>query len=195
MFPSLTIIDELLPHERAIEIRNQALADGFQDFEYMQGVYQGTGLKCPPDIGDAISRFTGKADFKIQAFRSGHEKTDLHTNIHADNPIAKWAGVYYLNLPEQCKGGTAFYTLKETGWDMMPTQKQLDAIGHDIDWMREKWGDESQWNLNTIAGMKFNRFIFYPTVMFHSRYPLKGWGPQDQPELARLVHVCFFDIL
>lgn len=197
MFPSLTIIDDLLPKERAIEIRNQALKDGFQDFNYMQGVYQGTGLNCPSDIGEALSRFVGGggAKIKIQAFRSGHEKTDLHTNIHADNPIAQWAGVYYLNLPEQCRGGTAFYTLKETGWDMMPTQDDLDGIGKDIDWMRSKWSDEDQWNLNTIAGMKFNRMIFYPTRMFHSRYPLKGWGPEDKPEEARLVHVCFFDIV
>lgn len=197
MFPSLTIIDNLLPHERAIEIRDQAIKDGFTDFEYMSGVYQGTGLKCPPDIAIALSQFVGGggADIKIQAFRNGHEETDLHTNIHADNPIAQWAGVYYLNLPEQCKGGTAFYTLKETGWDMMPTQKMLDDVGKDIDWMRSKWSDESQWNLNTIAGMKFNRMIFYPTVMFHSRYPLKGWGPRDKPEESRLVHVCFFNIL
>lgn len=197
MIPSLTVIDGLLSDELALEVRRHALEKGFQDYEYMQGVYQGTGLDTLPHVQDALSRFVGGrgAEIKITAYRSGHEKTDLHTNIHADNPIAKWAFVYYLNLPEQCRGGTAFYQLKETGWDEMPTQAKLDAVGKDIEWMRSKWSDESQWNLISIAGMKFNRLIFYPTSYFHSRYPTKGWGPEDKPEDARLVQVGFFDIV
>jgi hypothetical protein len=197
MIPALTIIDGLLPNEVALAVRQHALEKGFKTFEYMQGVYQGTGLDCPSCISEALAQFVGGNGIKvaIQAFRSGHEKTDLHTNIHADNPVAKWAGVYFLNLPEQCQGGTAFYRLKETGWDEMPTQEQLDSVGKDIDWMRSKWSDESQWDRTSIAGMKFNRMIFYPTSYFHSRFPLKGWGPEDKPEEARLVFVIFFDII
>jgi hypothetical protein len=196
MIASLTIIDGLLSNERALAVRQHALDKGFQNYEYMQGVYQGTGLDCLPDVKERISDVVGgPIEVKIQAFRSGHEKTDLHTNIHADNPIAKWAFVYFLNLPEQCRGGTAFYRLKKTGWDTMPTQPQLDEAGLDMEWMRKAWGDESYWDLVSIAGMKFNRLIFYPTAYFHSRYPLKGWGPEEKPEEARLVQVGFFDIL
>lgn len=197
MIPALTIIDGLLSNERALEVRQHALDKGFQNFEYMQGVYQGTGLDVLPDVAEALGKFVGGGgvDVKIQAYRSGHEKTDLHTNIHADNPIARWAFVYYMNLPEQCRGGTAFYTLKETGWDEMPSQAQLDAIGKDIEWMRSKWSDPEQWNLNSIAGMKFNRLIMYPTSYFHSRYPTKGWGPESNPADARLVQVGFVDIV
>lgn len=197
MIPSLTVIDGLLVNERALAVRQHALEKGFKDYEYMQGIYQGTGLDCPSDVRDALSKFVGGGgvQIKITAFRSGHEKTDLHTNIHADNPIARWAFVYYLNLPEQCRGGTAFYRLKKTGWDEMPTQQQLDEAGLDMEWMRQAWGDENFWDLVSIAGMKFNRLIFYPTTYFHSRYPLKGWGPENQPEDARLVQVGFFDIV
>jgi hypothetical protein len=147
-------------------------------------------------MAEAISKFFGMpVKISISAFRLGHENTDLHVNIHSDNTVngARWAGVYYLNEPEQCKGGTAFYRLKETGWDTMPTQEQLDAVGKNLDWMKDKWTKEEEWDLISLAGMKFNRFIFYPCEYFHSRYPLKGWG--NKPEESRLVWVCFFDII
>lgn len=193
--PALTIIDDFLPTERALEVRSRALDAGFEDIEFMQGTYQGTGLNYnPPDMVDGLARFFGRPVVaKVSAFRSGHEKTDLHVNIHADNVITKWAAVYYLNLPEQCKGGTAFYRLKETGWDQMPTQEQLEEKGKNLEWMLDKWTNEDAWDRETIAGMKFNRLIFYPSQYFHSRFPLKGWGAT--PEEARLIWVCFFDIL
>lgn len=195
MIPALTVIDDFLPVDRAIEIRKGAIDAGFEDLKFMGGTYQGSGITYrPTDMAQAIANFFGgPIEIHVSAFRSGHKDTTLHVNIHSDNSICAWAGVYYLNLPEQCKGGTAFYTLKETGWDTMPTQERLDASGHDLDWMKSKWTDESQWTLNSVAGMKFNRFIFYPTQYFHSRYPLQGWG--EKSEDARLVWVCFFNIL
>lgn len=197
MNTALTIIDGLLVNERALRIRDQALASGFKDFEFMQGIYQGTNVDFqPPDMKMALSRhFNANLKFEITAFRLGHEDTQLHVNIHADNPVAKWACVYYLNLPEQCKGGTAFYTLKETGWDTMPTQAQLEEKGKTLGWMTDKWQKEEAWQLNSIAGMKFNRCICYPSVYFHSRYPLQGWGNVKTPEECRLVWVGFFNIL
>lgn len=192
MHPSLTIIDDLLTN--AEEIREKALAAGFKDYDWMQGTYQGTGLDFnPPEIKAQIEKvFDRSLEFEITAFRLGHKNTQLHVNIHADNVVSEWAGVYYLNPPEQCYGGTAFYTLKETGWDTMPTQEQLDKAGKNLDWLRDKWTNEDAWNLNTVAGMKFNRLIFYPTRYFHSRFPLQGWGDEDKPESARLVWVGFW---
>lgn len=195
MIPSLTIVDDFLVNEKALEIRQKALEAGFKDLQFMGGLYQGTGIEYrPPELPDAISTFFGGRNIKvhISAFRLGHKDTTLHVNIHSDNVIARWAGVYYLNPPEQCKGGTAFYRLKGVGWDTMPTQEVLDASGHNLDWLRDKWTDEEAWELISMAGMKWNRFIFYPTEYFHSRFPLQGWG--DKPDESRLVWVVFFDV-
>lgn len=196
MIPALTIIDDLLSLEKATEVRQKALEAGFKDVFYMQGKYQGTGMDYLPDeIPIALSQFVGRPiDVKIAAFRLGHEKTELHVNIHADNPISDYASVMYFNRPEECKGGTAFYTLKETGWNTMPTQEVLDSSGYSLDWLRNKWQQEDAWDRHTIAGMKFNRMIFYPSQYFHSRFPLQGWGEESEPERARLVHTMFFNI-
>jgi hypothetical protein len=196
MIPALTIVDDFLVNEKALEIRQNALAAGFKDLHFMGGIYQGTGVTYnPPDMKQALSEFFGGREIKIHvsAFRLGHKDTTLHVNIHSDNVIARWAGVYYLNPPEQCHGGTAFYKLKETQWDTMPTQEVLDQSGRTLDWLRDKWTDEQAWDLISLAGMKWNRFIFYPTEYFHSRYPLNGWG--EKPEESRLVWVVFFDVL
>lgn len=192
MKTSLTIIDDFMPNPE--EIRKKALEAGFEDFPYMQGVYQGTGLnyKCPELREQIQNVFQRELDFHVSAFRSGGEETKLHVNIHADNSVSDFAGVYYLNLPEQCKGGTAFYTLKEYGWDEMPTEEQLKEKGKNLEWMTSKWTQPDAWELNTVAGMKFNRLIIYPTQYFHSRYPLEGWG--TTPENSRLVWVSFWKI-
>lgn len=189
---SLIVVDDFMPN--ALEIREKALAAGFKDHYYMEGTYQGTGISYnPPEIREALeSFFNKKLDFTITAFRSGHKDTKLHVNIHADNSVSDWAYVYYLNLPEDCFGGTAFYTLKEYAWDKMPTQEMLEERGKTLEWMTDKWTKPDAWQLNTVAGMKFNRMIVYPTQYFHSRFPLDGWGDADKPEHARLVNVGFF---
>lgn len=197
MHPALTLVDEFLPHETALRIREGALAAGFKDLHFMGGTYQGTGVEFkPPEPKKALEAFFGSpVHIHISAFRSGHEDTKLHVNIHADNPVGRWAGVYYLNLPEDCKGGTAFWRMKETGWDEMPTQEVLDASPLNLEQVKEKWERPEDWDMVSLAGMKFNRFIFYPTPYFHSRFPLEGWGKQSDPAHARLVWVVFFDVL
>lgn len=195
MIPSLTVIDNLVPDDKATQIREEVLKQGFKDIPFMGGLYQGTNMDfCPPEIPQAIANFFGREiNMKVQAFRSGHDETRLHVNIHADNPIARWAGVYYLNLPEDCRGGTAFYRMKNKGWNDMPTQPEMEAKGVDLDWVRDQWTKPQSWDLTDIASMRFNRLIIYPTQRFHSRWPLEGWGKQSNPEHARLVWVGFWD--
>jgi hypothetical protein len=196
MIPALTVIDELLPVDKWHEIREEAIKAGFRSIYYMKAEYQGTGMEyLPKDIPIAISEFFGRPiDVKMMAFRLGHKDTNLHTNIHADNPISQFASVTYFNLAEDCKGGTAFYSHKEVGWRGMPTEEQLKEVGKDIEWMREQWQKPDNWRLDSIAGMLPNRSIVYPSQYFHSRYPLEGWGEEQEPEHARLVHVMFFNI-
>ncbi len=42
---------------------------------------------------------------------------------------ARWVGVLYLNLPEQCRGGTAFYRHRPSDQDRAPlTQEELAPL-------------------------------------------------------------------
>jgi hypothetical protein len=100
-----------------------------------------------------------------------------------------------MNLPHQCFGGTAFYRHKATQWQEMPTQAALDEKELTLDNMRDSWAKEDDWDLVTMAGMRWNRMICYPTDAFHSRYPLKGWGKKEKPEECRLIAALFFDLL
>lgn len=197
MLPTLTIIDDLLGADEALHIRDKVLSQGFQDLPYMGGLYQGTNVQYQSThIKKAVETFfNAMIDIKISAFRSGHKDTHLHVNIHADNPIARWAWVYYLNLPKDCRGGTAFYRMKQTDWDTMPTQEVMDSAGMTLEEVKQKWVEPDAWDMISLAGMKFDRMIIYPTEFFHSRFPLAGWGEPTELEKARLVNVGFFNIL
>lgn len=198
MKASLTILDDLLPVERAYAIREEVLTQGFKDIEFMHGLYQGTNIEYrPSDIREAISAFFDGREIKmhVSAFRSGHKETSLHVNIHADNTIGAWAYVYYLSLPQDCQGGTAFWKMRGTEWQEMPTQKYIEENGISLEWIVSKWKKPEDWDMVSLAGMKFNRLILYPTEAFHSRFPLEGWGDPDDLEHARLVQVGFFDVI
>lgn len=198
MNAALTILDDFIPVERARIIREEVLTRGFKDIPFMHGLYQGTNMEYqPPDMVQSISDFFDGREIKVHvsAFRAGHKDTKLHVNIHADNTIGQWAGVYYLSLPEDCRGGTAFWKMKGTEWQEMPTQQYIEENGISLEWIVSKWTKPEDWDMISLAGMKFNRFIMYPTKTFHSRFPLQGWGEPDELEHARLVWVVFFDVL
>jgi hypothetical protein len=119
-----------------------------------------------------------------------------HSWIHSDDICARFAGLLYLNLPHQVRGGTAFW--KHTGLqiDEMPSIEAMRAGGGNPDWfctmMNREWRDLTFWEQVGFVGMKFNRFITYPTSRFHSRYPFEGFG--TTPADARLVWTCFYDL-
>ena len=102
----------------------------------------------------------------------------------------------YLNLPEQCKGGTAFWKHKTRGIDRLPSKAELTAKGEDADafyrTMEREWKELEHWNCVKFVPMRWNKFVTYPTSYFHSRYPFEafGSGPQD----GRLIWICFYDL-
>jgi hypothetical protein len=89
---------------------------------------------------------------------------------HIDHP-EYWAlaSAIYLNIEEECAGGTAFYTFdgKDTGVErgLFPGDKDLDHYVSD---------SEGSWKLEYLAEMKFNRMIIYPASMYHAAYVKPG---------------------
>ena len=76
----------------------------------------------------------------------------------------------------------------------MPSKEHFDAKEGSLEHFKESWSHEDDWDLITLAGMRFNRAIVYPSSYFHSRYPLKGWGDKDKPEECRLIGALFFHL-
>lgn len=191
MFTSLHIIDNLL--ENPNEIRKEILHRGFSDNIHEGVVFEGTNpFYNPTEITEAIRRCLGPIKFKITAFRKNSAGSQLHSLVHADNTEAQFASILYLNTPEQCQGGTAFWRHKETGWEAQPTQDELDAKGKTIEWLHDEWNRAEAWEQTLLVPMKFNRFIYYPTSLFHSRYPWYSFGEKDED--SRLIWVGFFDL-
>lgn len=104
---------------------------------------------------------------------------------HVDSPldsknlIRGWAGVIYLNTPEECHGGTGFYTYK--GMSYIDTN-QAGIWKEDI--VRDSVGP---WELVHLAEMKYNRLIVYPDNFLHGVYQHPGHFDEQLNRLAQSI--------
>ncbi len=106
-----------------------------------------------------------------------------------DTSTDLFAATVYLNKPEECIGGTSFYTLdgKQTG-----NADDIDA------WLKSKGkypyydhyitDSEEEWDMIHLAEMKYNRFVIYPANIFHTGYIKPGMFTGD---VHRLVQMFF----
>jgi Family of unknown function (DUF6445) len=199
----LTVIDEFFPKPEAV--RQKALATTIQVIGGNPGMtsanvdtaknmrHIGRLLKIKPDY--AHLRF-------ISLFRMTRGSDVMRaTDIHADGPV--YAGVCFLNLPEQCSGGTTFFRHKETGLDTWPTKRQLTSLIAEgklpervkreeeltLYW-EEQGRDRSKWESTIHVPMVFNRALFYYGNQFHTMTSWREFG--ETAETARLTQVYFF---
>lgn len=193
----LRVFDDFLPN--LMDIRREVIAAGFTTETHKDGLeYKGIGKREYPEIYAAMSEALGYGIVpSLSCFRINYAGEDPHSWVHSDECCAKYAAVMYMNLPEQCVGGTAFWKHIPTGLDYMPTVEERVASGVDPvefgEAINRDTHDKSKWEPVSMAGMKFNRMIMYPTNMFHSRMPFDAFG--DCPENGRIVFVSFFDVI
>src|SRR6185312_11812343 len=159
--------------------------------------YTGISQYQVPQWYERLSSLLGqKISPKISCFRMNLAGELPHSWVHSDDICAQFASVLYLNPPEQCKGGTAFWRHKEINIDRLPSKDQLLSANINADEfysnMDQEWKVLESWEQTNFVPMKWNRFITYPTCLFHSRYPFEGFGtgPQD----GRLIWICFYDL-
>lgn len=192
---TLRVADNFAPN--AEELREKLLATEFGTETGPDGAdYTGICLEHTPDLSNEMSELMG---FKIKEsfsfFRINYTLEVMDQFVHSDRICGEYAGVLYLNPPDQCFGGTAFWRHKQCGWDAMPTDEELGDRSVDIplfkEEMNEEWLRKEPWDMAGFVGMKFNRFITYPTKMFHSRYPHEAFG--DKKSNARLIWAVFYD--
>ncbi len=104
----------------------------------------------------------------------------LPRNPHVDNRHSKrYASVIYLNTPEECAGGTSFYTYK--GKQEGPDPYTI-TLGDNIS---DSIGD---WELIYLAEMRYNRMIMYQQCILHSAYLKKGMF-DDHYRLAQMFFI------
>ncbi len=138
----------------------------------------------------------GSARIVEHSFVAGTEGFETTQWIHADSLQAGWACVLYLDGHK--RGGTAFWDYRETGHQMQDSafveaaRRQGETLEDMAARLRTEGNNEALWQMHTLCSSRFNRLVFYPSKMFHSRYPKEGWGAT--PEESRLVWVAFFDV-
>ena len=159
--------------------------------------YTGIADYPVPHWYDRIAEFiNAPIEPKLSCFRMNLAGEMPHSWVHSDDICAKYASVLYLNPPEQCKGGTAFWRHTGLQIDRLPSKEQIYKAGMDADWfldmMAREWKQLKWWKQTGFVPMQFNRFITYPTCLFHSRFPFEGFG--TGPADGRLIWICFYDI-
>jgi hypothetical protein len=140
-----------------------------------------------------VSKLLGKNAIQLRSENSAKfrisKAEDLSRNIvHVDSTDSTvYAGVLYLNTPEQTTGGipgTILYKHK-SGLNIVNDQKQYNEII-----LKDQDKDLSYWTPELISYITWNRLIVYPANYFHGIGPTFG----DTDDTARLVQVFFWEV-
>lgn len=177
----------------ALAVRDAVITGGFSTEQGPDGdLYTGISRYPVPQWYERIAELIGKPIIpRLSCFRLNLKGELPHSWIHSDDICAKFASVLYLNLPEQCAGGTAFWKHKELEIDRLPAKEELKDWETFYLMIEQEWKDLAPWEQAGLEEMKFNRFITYPTSLFHSRFPFEGFG--TGPSDGRLIWICFYD--
>lgn len=192
---SLILQDDFAPD--FAKVRESVISGQFSTETGPDGAqYTGISAFPVPHWYGLISKLVGAPIApRLSCFRLNLAGELPHSWVHSDDICAQFASVLYMNEPEQCQGGTAFWKHKILGIDALPSRHELEAEGSDADKfyssMNQEWKDLSLWEMTQFQPMRSNRFITYPTSLFHSRYPFEGFGAG--PKDGRLIWICFYD--
>lgn len=134
-------------------------------------------------------------------FERMKDDPERKTWIHFDSMVTRYAAIVYLNEPERCEGGTAFYRHRETGWDKVPdfesiewrqavarTNKAPETLLKTFE--KDGFDIDSKWDQLSVVPMRFNRCIIFDSRQFHAR--LGGFGRSTGD--GRLTQNFFFDV-
>jgi len=200
MFPSFFVIDDFF--DNPMDVRQRALAMTYEPPDPNQN-YPGRMSAKPmlwPNMDRMFSSFVsepvaGNTDKLHGYFRITYANDKGGSDIHIDTDNV-WAGVLYLTLPEDCRGGTEFYRHKQFGTDHAPLDdrdlklyKARDRLEAMKKVFADRGKDRSKWERTLVLPMKFNRLVLFRSWYWHTA----GESFGDRPENARLVQLFFFN--
>lgn len=143
------------------------------------------------------ARLKRKVKVGYNILRTSYEGEIANASIHTDNSYDQFAAVLYLNPPEQCRGGTAFWKFKKYGFTHFPEVSDIRKIGKSptrvYTEIHHAYNDPDQWEQQHVAEMRFNRLVCFETTAFHSRWPLAAFG--NSTENARMIVAMFFSFV
>jgi len=208
----LHILDDFLPDPAAW--RAQALALPFEQQRYAGQNYPGSqtaGQPCQA-IMERIATALGRPIRFISpdngscrlSYADAMARTDIHVDNETGNNFNFYAGVLYLNPPEQCQGGTTFWRHQPSGWYRRLPEADVKAGGYaSFKEFQKRWLPNSKvqkfndlqeqrdsWQALLEVPMRHNRLIVYKGHYFHSISNVFG----DTPENGRLVQLFFFEV-
>lgn len=182
-------------------VRKMALASQFEDVRGLNYPgFQSLKSFASPSLVQSFSKITSEnlvvspENLTFGKFRVMLDSTGSRLKIHVDGDT-DWTGLVYLNLPEQCQGGTAFYKHIRTGLSEVPSPEQISSAGF-ATWREMEKSvvgadslDLHAWELMDYVGMKFNRLVlFRGDKLFHAHTCAFG----DSLVNGRLTQNFFF---
>jgi len=103
------------------------------------------------------------------------------TNPHVDLKDAyRYAAIVYLNTPEECAGGTSFYTYNGVQEGSDPTTiPKTEYITDSSD----------LWEMIFLAEMKYNRLVIYEQNILHTAYVKPGMFENDLYRINQMFFI------
>jgi len=189
--------DDFLPN--ALAYRDSLLAQPFYDIRHSDGeTYKRISVRPPEEIKPHLeARLDKKVTLDLCLGRLNYSGEQPNNAIHTDEAFSAFAYILYLNLPEQCRGGTAFWKHRKYGWTEFPTKQEILRTGKSerriYEMLCEDMNNVAAWERVHIEEMQFNRMICFPCKQWHSRFPFEAFG-SDKSD-GRLINVGFFGLL
>jgi hypothetical protein len=196
---NVVVIDNF--YENPEKVRSLALQVDYRDVTQLNYPgFQSINSFSSPGLEKRFSEILGREldnnpQVTFGKFRIMLKETASELNVHVDGH-AQWTGVLYLNTPEQCRGGTAFYRHKATGLEGPPKAEQLSHLGYDkVDdfqtrIIRVDTSNQSAWSVSQMVSMRFNRLVlFRGNALFHCHTESFGSNKVD----GRLTQNFFFN--
>lgn len=166
-YPNVFVFDNILLNPE--EVRQEALNSKFTQ----RSVFN--GLKSPNyDTSAIVAKVRELTGIPLRPTEKSHcvykinKASDefLRNGIHCDRQSGDkgYAGILYLNLPEECQGGTSIFRHKVSG------ATKRTEIDHDPELRHIHWIDgryRERWDELFCVQMKYNRLGIYPSQYFH----------------------------
>lgn len=184
--------DNFLP--RPGSVREDVISGRFVDLKMGSETYKRVQPRNYSEFNQLVELALGRmVEQRMSIVRLNYADELPNNAIHSDNECDTFAAVLYLNPPDQCQGGTAFWRHKETGLTGF-NDSEIRKAGKSplgiLKKLEKDWNDGSKWEQTGMADMAFNRLIVYPCETFHSRFPFKAFG--STPADGRLIWCSFF---
>ena len=153
--------------------------------------YPGVSLDIPAEIAGEVKnkithRLGADIDVKYMFLRLSVDGVHDPHIAHTDSSMGEYSAMLYLNKTNDCIGGTAFLTHKDTGLNSNPINEKQELV-----WRRDHSRFDA-WQISNMLSMRQNRLVMFNSDHMHAALPVGGFGSSAKD--GRLVLVCFFDV-